>query len=108
MLTRIGSVLKDHGLRGALAALRARVLSQRARSYDACAPMLAGGRGLEVGGPSGIFSDAGVLPVYRLVASLDNCNFASTTLWEGRLVEGQTFRFHPSRPPGRQYIADAS
>jgi SAM-dependent methyltransferase len=65
----------------------------------------AGRRGLEVGGPSAIFRD--LLPVYRCVASLDNVNFASATVWEGTIEAGDTFVYDPRRPPGRQYLAEA-
>jgi SAM-dependent methyltransferase len=39
---------------------------------------------------------------------VDGCNFASETMWEGRIAAGQTYRYAPGRPPGRQHIGEAS
>jgi SAM-dependent methyltransferase len=66
-------------------------------------------RGLEIGGPSpDVFGAGGVFPLYSRIASLDNVNFSSNTRWEGSIQEGNTFIFDPSRPPGRQYILEAT
>jgi SAM-dependent methyltransferase len=46
--------------------------------------------------------------VYPLAGSLDNCNFAACTRWEGAVAEGATFVYDRRRPPGRQYVAEAS
>ncbi|MFO1472553.1 MAG: methyltransferase domain-containing protein [Turneriella sp.] len=66
-----------------------------------------GKKGIEVGGPSYLFSSKGFLPVYRYVAALDNVNFGNETIWEGTLVDGGTFRFEGNRE-GRQYVREAS
>jgi SAM-dependent methyltransferase len=70
-----------------------------------------GAKGLEIGGPSAVFSPAqpnGYMPaVYGLAASIDNCNFAASTTWsEGEA--GRTFQYLPDREPGLQYIHDAA
>jgi SAM-dependent methyltransferase len=80
----------------------------RAKLMATVAPLAANRRALEVGGPSQIFGRGGVLPVYPLVASLDNSNFANQTIWEGTIEEGQTFRFDPAKPAGRAYICEAT
>lgn len=65
-----------------------------------------GKHGLEIGGPSGFFRVDGQLPVYGRAASMDNCNFATATMWEGTIattefaIEGRTL--------GRQFIAEAT
>ena len=64
--------------------------------------------GLEIGGPSQAFGRMGVVPVYLAAERVDNCNFAATTLWEGQIAEGPTFHFNARRPPGEQYIAEAT
>jgi len=61
--------------------------------------------GIEIGGPSVIFRT--VLPVYRVVSHLDGVNFSSTTMWEGSLKEGTSFRYDRGRA-GIQYIAEAT
>jgi len=40
-----------------------------------------GRRGLEIGGPSGIFQSGGILPIYRLAARVAAVNFATDTFW---------------------------
>lgn len=64
--------------------------------------------GLEIGGPSGVFVDDGVLPLYRHIKCLDNCVYAVETIWEGRRAMGQTFSFHPGKPKGFNFICEAS
>lgn len=64
--------------------------------------------GLEIGGPSGVFGDAGILPLYRYAATLDNCVFSQETIWEGKRSEGRTFRFHPRREEGFNFIREAT
>ena len=67
---------------------------------------LSGRAGLEIGGPSGLFSDEGPLPIYRDVATLDNCLYSATTIWTGT-VQGR-FEYHPRKRPGNQIICEAS
>ncbi len=67
-------------------------------------------RGLEIGGPSLIFSPQPnfLFPaVYSLAASVDNVNFASHTVWS-QGEEGNTFAYLAGRAPGRQYVQDAT
>lgn len=81
----------------------------RARCLPRVAALVGGKSGLEVGGPSEVFQGRrGILPLYPVVGSLDNCNFAASTVWQAAHVEGATFVFEPGRAPGRQFIAEAS
>ncbi len=64
--------------------------------------------GLEIGGPSSLFGRRGLFPVYPLAGRVDNCNFSSETVWEGRISAGRSFRFDRRRPPGRQFIGEAT
>jgi len=109
MIDRIRHFLREKIARGSLAwriAVGA-LYAVRYASVLAHYGALKGRHGLEIGGPSRNFRD-GVLPVYPLVASLDGCNFASETVWEGRIEEGWTYKYHPRRKAGRQYICDAT
>lgn len=65
-------------------------------------------KGLEIGGQSGIFSDRSLLPIYKIVSTLDNCNFSETTIWQRYNREGLTFNYHKNKPKGYQYIYDAT
>ena len=66
---------------------------------------LRGQSGLEIGGPTKLFRRD--LPIYRVVRALDGVNFSHTTVWEGTLTEGRTFRWG-RRGLGHQYICDAT
>jgi len=79
----------------------------RAELMRTVASLADGATAFEIGGPSQIFGSDGVLPVYPLVASLDNANFAAQTIWEGTIEEGYTFKFDSSKPPGRAFICEA-
>lgn len=63
--------------------------------------------GLEIAGPSAVFRRGGLIPIYDCVKSLDNCVFASNTIW-AEVKEGPTFQYSPAKPPGMQYIVDAA
>jgi SAM-dependent methyltransferase len=78
---------------------------QRLPSHRVYQQALAGKSGLEIGGPSALFGD--VLPVYRVVNSLDGVNFSNSTMWEGEIVAGGRFEFERGRA-GRQFIAEAT
>jgi SAM-dependent methyltransferase len=64
--------------------------------------------GLEIGGPSEVFGDTGILPLYRYIRSLDNCVFSAETIWEGQRSEGQTFAYHPGKPKGFNFIREST
>lgn len=86
--------------------LRARLVTERWPSFKYAD--VRGQRLLEIGGPSGLFGVDGLLPFYRDAAAIDNVNFSAQTIWEGAISSGATFAFSPGRPPGQQYIAEAS
>lgn len=108
MLRKIYYTVRSHGLAGALHAARRVIAPTRAGCLALCRELVQGRSGIEVGGPSGVFSPRGVLPLYDNVGSLDNCNFASHTTWEGSIAEGRTFRFSPDKPAGTQYVAETT
>jgi len=63
---------------------------------------------LEIGGPSRVFMRGSILPVYPQAARVDNVNFAGRTAWESGLRDGGDFVFDAKRPPGRQFIREAT
>jgi SAM-dependent methyltransferase len=69
---------------------------------------LTGKRALEIGGPSEIFGDLGSLPLYDDLDSVDNCLFSLQTIWTGKTNDGRSFRYHPDKPLGNQFICDAT
>jgi SAM-dependent methyltransferase len=70
--------------------------------------MFAGKHGIEIGGPSAILGDAGVLPIYRVLAELDNCLYSARTIWTGDVQEGRVFQYHPLKRCGNQIICEAT
>ncbi len=75
-------------------------------TFETCAPLVRGKSGLEIGGPSKIFSRGDRFPVYPIVGRLDNCNFAATTYWGGTMLDRQAYTYDRQRPPGIHYIRE--
>ena len=63
-------------------------------------------KGIEIGGPSPVFTSKGFLPVYNVINALDGCNFSSNTVWEGNIKEGNYYTFGNKK--GYQIISDGS
>lgn len=100
--------LRRGGIPWLASALGTRLLPPRLEMKSAVLAAVADRAGLEIGGPSRVFSAGRLLPVYRAAARIDNVNFSSETAWETRLRDGGEFLFDPRRPPGRQWIRDAT
>ncbi len=62
--------------------------------------------GLEIGGPSGIFSKRNYLPIYPFVKSLDGVNFSNKTIWEGEIEQGNNYLYDGKK--GFQFIAEGT
>lgn len=43
--------------------------------------------GLEIGGPSVVFSSKGIIPLYDIAESLDNINYSSMTIWDNQWLD---------------------
>lgn len=108
ILKRVVGVFKAGGLSAVLGAVVRRIRMPHARSFSAARGIVTGAKGIEIGGPSPIFARGGLLPVYPLAERVDNVNFASATIWEGTIAEGDSFVFHPGKAPGRQFIAEGA
>lgn len=51
-------------------------------------------KGIEIGGPSNIFSIKGAMPVYLFTAKVDGVNFSNKTIWEGKIKEGENYNYY--------------
>lgn len=107
-MRKIYEKLKSEGIGGLLKAVYHRTLPQRLKCYSNCKSSFQSRTGLEIGGPSFIFGPWGQVPIYPVAARIDNCNFGSRTIWQNVITEGNTFTFDSRKPPGRQYITEAS
>ena len=85
-----------------------KIIPGRLRCYAREREAFTGKTGIEFGGPSPIFAARGIFPVYPLALRVDNCNFDSQTLWEGRIEPQHGFHFDPRREPGQQFVAEAT
>jgi SAM-dependent methyltransferase len=87
--------------------------TRRLWNYRRIERALRGKQGLEIGGPSSVFTPEAqkkyvpIPPLYAIAGSIDNCNFATETTWS-RGERGRTFHYLPGKAPGRQYINDAT
>ena len=93
---------------GVLHAVAARIVPPRVHDHRRLLALLEGSRGIEIGGPSRVFSPRGIFPVYSVVSDLDNVNFSTATVWEGNIADGAPYRFRSDRPPGRQFVLEAT
>lgn len=80
-----------------------KITHKRCAGYPMMKAHLEGKVGLELGGPSSIFSANHLVPVYNVAASIDNCNFAERTLWA---TNSAPRRFGPRL--GKQFIMEAA
>lgn len=88
--------------------MRKRLFGEHIPNHRSYTSRFKGKSGLEIGGPSRLFTKRGLIPVYSVVGSLDGCNFHSTTVWEGRIQEGpDQYRYAKGTRTGYQYIREA-
>ena len=96
-MSKIQTLLKTYktsGFSGIKCLIKDNFFSQKVKPIkrlDIFLKHFAGKRGIEIGGPSAIFSKE--IPIYQVIDSLDGCNFSSQTIWEGTIVEGQNFNY---------------
>jgi SAM-dependent methyltransferase len=109
MLKKIIRVVRKEGIPSLLRAAATKILgSKPLKGFNELRTCLEDKQGLEIGGPSKIFMGKSILPIYGIVGSCDNCNFATETVWQRGAREGLEFKYHPKKPPGYQFICEAS
>jgi SAM-dependent methyltransferase len=74
-------------------------------TYENC---VRGKKGIEIGGPSRIFTDKGNLPLYHVTGSLDGCNYSSSTVWNEEMKSGTGNYRYAEGQTGNQYIQEAT
>lgn len=84
------------------------LLASRAKSFQTHHHLFVDKSGLEIGGPSAVFSSGGIFPVYPIVGHLDNCNFSNATAWDVGDNHGNSFRFDQGKQDGHQHIGEAT
>lgn len=99
--------LNEHGLGFMFKRVFSKIMKERINNYGFIKQLFANKSGLEVGGPSGIYRNAGFVPLYKIVKELDGCNFSNCTIWEGNLEGGENYNYYRNRK-GIQYISEAT
>jgi SAM-dependent methyltransferase len=99
--------LRHGGFGWLFGAIVDRLLPPRPNMAKVVHAVIAGARGLEIGGPSRVFGRRGMLQVYPQAERIDNVNFATETAWEQQLRDGGPFNFDPTRTPGTQWLREA-
>jgi len=84
-----------------------RLRRSRCGCAELCRTHVSRAHGLEIGGPSRIFSKSGQIPVYDVAAKIDGLNFSSETVWTSESSEDRPF-VCGKKVMGRQYVREAS
>lgn len=100
-------ILKKEGVSKIIKIIRGRVFPPTIDQFKIIKKALSGKSGLEIGGPSWVFKDYSLIPIYRIIKNLDTCNFSSKTIWEGSIKNGDVFNFYKNKK-GVQYIGEAT
>lgn len=100
------STLQREGISGGIERIRRKLFNVQSKEFIKISSYFNKSIGLEIGGASSIFEDDGLLPIYPLLKSLDGCNFSNSTVWEGSISEGNSYKFNNRL--GYQYISDAT
>lgn len=100
--------LRSGGMKWLAAAIYYRIFPPRVSCRHHALDAAADRCGLEIGGPSRVFTRGAILPVYPRARRIDNVNFSPRTTWETDLRDGGEFRFDGARPAGRQFIRNAT
>lgn len=106
-LTKVIDVLKYNGIGFLFKTALSRMKRERISNFAYIEQLFISKSGLEVGGPSGVFRDSGFLPIYKIVKELDGCNFSNTTIWEGKIESGMSYKYYKNKS-GVQYISEAT
>ncbi len=91
-----------------MAPLRLPFLRPRSRLAGACRQQARGRCGLEIGGPSRIFSAKGRVPLYGALASLDGVDFQATTTWSGPRGSEGRYTYPAASSPGRLHLVEGA
>lgn len=111
MIQRAFAILRNRGVgvlaRAALMRLQG-TLAGRAKSFQSHHHLFLGKSGIEIGGPSAVFSESGIFPVYPLVRNLENVDFSSTTAWNVDANKAATMGLDGARHVVKQHIVEAT
>jgi SAM-dependent methyltransferase len=99
--------LRRGDLRSIVATIFNGLIPPKVKMRNTVLSTLSNRQGLEIGGPSRVFTRSKILPVYEKATRIDNVNFAIQTTWEQELKDGGKFKFCSHKEPGIQWIREA-
>lgn len=105
IISKLLNLYIEHGLKRTFLIILNRFYHQKPKSFTTLKQVILNGKGLEIGGPSQVFADNGILPIYQSIKLLDNSNFSNHTLWNTQ-QEGYHYCYSHSQKIGYQYILD--
>lgn len=108
LIFKAGRLLREKGILAVAKAAFHYFRPLRAVSWPAVKGEMSGRNVIEVGGPSSIFSHKGILPVYTVAQSVDNCTFSPNTIWSENTEPGDTFSYCKGKANGHQFFGEAS
>lgn len=84
-----------------------RIFRERVRNFRSVTRLFRNKYGIEIGGPSRMFSYKGLIPVYMVIKKLDGCNYSAQTIWEKTKSSESNLKYSCLKE-GSQYISDAT
>lgn len=106
-IRRISQIDDNSRIKISLKKLYIKIRELRISNYLYIEHLFKAKSGLEIGGPSKVFRNLGFIPLYKIINSLDGCNFSNTTIWEGNIATGENYKYYNNKK-GYQYVSEAT
>lgn len=100
-------VIKERGITYTIKKIILRLKGNKIDAINEIRSLFSNKVGIEIGGPSKIFTKNGYVPIYDILKSLDGCNFSNATLWEGKIDTSLPYQYFEDKK-GTQYISEAT
>lgn len=84
-----------------------RIFRERVPNFRYITRLFSNKYGIEIGGPSRMFTYKGLIPIYNVISTLDGCNYSAQTIWE-KSKSGKSKDKYSCFKEGNQYISDAT
>jgi ubiquinone/menaquinone biosynthesis C-methylase UbiE len=98
---------KHSYLKRSLIRIYTRIFRERVPNYRFILNLFRNRQGIEIGGPSRMFSYKGLIPIYQVINKLDGCNYSAQTIWK-KSKGGKSDQKYSCFKEGNQYISDAT
>ncbi len=109
-MNRLGGLIwtgRTHPLKITLKIIYEKIFHRRIEGYRVIRSLFEGKYGLEIGGPSIIFSNGGLIPIYDVVSGLGICDYSNSTIWKANIVNHHHYKCLRKRLM-TQYISEAT